>query len=458
MSSAHGDASAHRIDPKDLRGLSYDPNEVKFWDREALQHELERVFDICHGCRMCFSFCPTFPMLFELVDRNDGDVTKLTPSEVDATAATCYQCKLCYVKCPYTPDDKHEWQLDFPRLLMRKKAQDAKRDGVALRERVLGNPTLTGELAKVNPTIANWANRPRFHRVIMEKVLGIHRDKLLPDFVGETFEEWFRNHRHELGVDDGTNGSVALFETCFVNYNNPEVGKAAVDVLARNKVRVSCPKQNCCGMPALDGGDVEFAKQQAQANVDSLLPEVRKGKKVLAINPTCSLTLKKEYPTLLGTPEAKELSEAVMDVYEFLFTLKRAGTFDRGFQSTPGKVAYHVPCHLRAQNIGYRSRDMMKTIPEAAVEPVAECCGHDGTWAMKTEFFEMSIKAGQKAFDGVKQATGDVTTTDCPLAAIQFEQATGQRPIHPLQVLSKAYKAPGQGGFATPVPTPEETE
>lgn len=447
-------ATAKHIDPKDLDGLSYDPNEVKFWDRSALEKELTRAFDICHGCRMCFSFCPTFPMLFELVDRHDGDVTKLGAADIDATAATCYQCKLCYVKCPYTPDDKHEWQLDFPKLLLRKKALDAKRDGVALREKVLGNPDLVGTLAKVNPTIANWANKTSFHRVIMEKMLGIHRGKILPDFVGETFEEWFRSHRHELGVDDGANGKVALFDTCFVNYNAPDVGKAAVDVLARNRVAVKCPKQNCCGMPALDGGDVEFAKQQAQQNVDSLLPLVRSGHKVLAINPTCSLTLKKEYPTLLGTPEAKELSSAVMDVNEFLFTLKRAGTFDRDFKSTPETIAYHVPCHLRAQNIGYRSRDMMKTIPGAAVTPIEECCGHDGTWAMKTEFFQLSIKAGKKAFDGMQEVAAKQTTTDCPLAAIQFEQATGTRPIHPLQVLSKAYKAPSEGGFPTPVAKP----
>ncbi len=457
MSSGHSSSSsAKHIDPKPTDGMSYDPNEVKFWDRDGLQKELTRAFDICHGCRMCFSFCPTFPMLFDLVDKHDGDVTKLTAAEVDATADTCYQCKLCYIKCPYTPDDKHEWQLDFPKLLMRKKALDAKRDGIALREKALGNPDLLGKVASVNPTIANWANRTRFHRVVMEKMLGIHRDKLLPDFVGETFEEWFRNHRHELGVD-GDNGKVALFDTCFVNYNNPEVGKATVEVLAKSNVEVRCPKQNCCGMPALDGGDVEFAKKQAQANVDSLLPMVRKGYKVLAINPTCSMTLRKEYGTLLGTPEAKEVGAAVMDVNEYLFTMRRAGTLNRDFKSTPESVAYHVPCHLRAQNIGYRSRDMMRTVPGTQVTQVEECCGHDGTWAMKTEFFPLSLKAGKRAFEGIAAPGAKWMATDCPLAAIQFEQATGTRPVHPTQILARAYKAPEDGGFPTPVPPPEKS-
>ena len=447
----------HRIDPKASDGLSYDPNEPKFWDREALQKELTRIFDICHGCRMCFSFCPTFPLLFELVDGHDGNVLQLSAQEIDATAETCYQCKLCYVKCPYTPDDKHEWQVDFPKLLLRKKAVDARRDGVALREKVLGNPDLLGKIAKLNPTLANWANHTRFHRIVMEKMLGIHRDKLLPDFYGETFEEWFRNHRHELGVDDGANGKIALFDTCFVNYNNPEVGKATVDVLAKNKVEVRCPKQNCCGMPALDGGDIDFAKKEAQANVDSLLPLVRDGYKVLAINPTCSMTMRKEYPTLLGTPEAKELAQAVMDVNEFLFTLKRAGTFNRDFRSTPHSVAYHVPCHLRAQNIGYRSRDMMRTIPGIEVEQVEACCGHDGTWAMKTEFFPLSLKAGQKAFDGMREVGARELATDCPLAAVQFKQATGRTPLHPTQILSKAYRAPEEGGFPTPAVKKDES-
>ncbi|MFM2153994.1 MAG: hypothetical protein RL199_2429, partial [Pseudomonadota bacterium] len=349
------------------------------------------------------------------------------------------------------PDDKHEWQLDFPKLLLRKKAVEVKRDGLKLRERVLGNPDLLGQAAAINPTLANWANKTRFHRVVMEKMLGVHRDKLLPDFVGQTFLEWFRNHRNELGVEKGTNGDVALFATCFVNYNNPAPGKATVDVLAKSGVRVSCPKQNCCGMPALDGGDVAFAKEQAAANVASLLPEVRQGRKILAINPTCSMTLRKEYPTLVGTPEAAEVAAAVMDVNEYLFTLKKGGALNRDFRSTPGKVAYHVPCHLRAQNLGYRSRDMMKTIPQASIDVVAECCGHDGTWAMKTEFFPLSLKAGKKAFDGVVEAKADETATDCPLAAIQFEQATGVRPVHPAEVLSRAYKAPDEGGYPTPV-------
>ncbi len=448
--------AAHRIDPKPTEGLSYDPNQPKFWERPALERELTRVFDICHGCRMCFGFCPTFPLLFSFVDARDGNVLALTPEEIDRTCETCYQCKLCYVKCPYTPDDGHEWQLDFPRLMLRKKAQDAKRDGVGRRERVLGNPDRLGRLAKLNPTLANWGNRNRLQRFVMEKTLGIHRDKLLPDFHGETFEDWFRNHRRELGVDRGEHGKVALFHTCFVNFNRPELGQATVDVLRKNGVEVKSPKQNCCGMPALDGGDIDFARQEAKSNVEALLPLVRQGYRILAINPTCSLTMRKEVPTLLGTAEAKEVAAAVMDVNEYLFKLKRAGKLNRSFQSTPVSVAYHVPCHLRAQNIGYRSRDLMRAIPGTEVEQVERCCGHDGTWAMKTEFFELSLKAGKKAFDELEEKHAQELATDCPLAAVQFQQALGRTALHPTQILSRAYRAPEEGGFSTPVPKEPE--
>lgn len=452
------DATARdeRISSMPTEGLSYDPNEPKFWDREAMAKELERAFDICHGCRLCFNLCPTFPMLFDAVDRHDGEVRALGAEETDAITESCFQCKVCYIKCPYTPDDQHEFALDFPKLLLRKKAIDVKERGLGMRERVLGNPDRMGRLASLTPKLANWASNTRFHRVVMEKMLGIHRDKLLPDFHGESFESWFRENREALGLE-GENGKVALFFTCFVNYNSPGVGKAAVDVLSRNQCTVKCPKQNCCGMPALDGGDYDFARRQAQSNVESLLPLVRAGYKVLAVNPTCSLTLKKEYPQLVPTAESQEVASSVMDVNEYLFALKREDRFNRDFRSTPGSIAYHVPCHLRAQNIGYRSRDTMKTIPGARISLVAECCGHDGTYAMKTEFFELSLKSGKKAFEGMKEAEADIQATDCPLAAVQFEQVSGTRPVHPLEVLSRSYRSPDDGGFPTPVePSPGE--
>jgi len=439
-----------RIEARPTPGLSYSPHEPHYFDESALKSELERGFDICHGCRLCFNLCPSFPALFDAVDRYDGDVLQLTPKEIDWVVDTCFQCKVCYVKCPYTPGDDHEFQLDFPRLLQRAKAVRVRRKGMALRERLLGKPDLLGKLAGLVPFLANLGNRIGLNRLLMQWVLGVHRHKLLPDFHGETFMGWFRKHRDALNLSGG-NGKVVYYPTCFVNYNEPEIGKAAMNVFAKNDLTVTCEYEQCCGMPVLDGGDVEAAQRQARANIALLLPYVREGHTILVNNPTCSMMMRKEYPELVDDPGAAELAAAVQDPNEYLNTLRREGRLNTDYKSTPGKVRYHVPCHLRAQNIGYKSRDMMRNIsPETEVELVAECCGHDGTWAMKTEFFEMSLDTGKKAFDGMKGPSGEegVMATDCPLAAIQFEQATGTRPLHPLQVLDRAYR---EDGFATPV-------
>lgn len=421
------------------KGITYNPNDPLYGDRAALAGEIERVYEICHGCRLCFNLCPSFPELFRAIDRHEGEVRALTSDEHARVLDTCYQCKLCYVKCPYTPDDRHEFQLDFPRLLARAAAIRRRDEGAGLREILLARPEMLGRLGKTTAGLANWANRQPVLRRGMELALGIHRDKILPDFHSETFDEWFRKEPPPAGDPS----KAVLFTTCFVNYNNPQLAKDVVEVFSKNGIALSCPKQNCCGMPALESGDVELAKQMARSNVESLLPHVEAGKKVLAINPTCSYMLRKEYAELDGTEAARKVASATMDVCEFLFQRKQEGAFNRDFLSTPGKIAYHLPCHLKAQNIGYRSRDLMRLIPGASVKLVDQCCGHDGTWAMKKEFFPLSMLAGKKAFDEIKEAEPQLTATDCPLAALQFEQALGQRPIHPIQVLARAYRVDG---------------
>ena len=450
----NGNIAMSRIAALPTDGLSYDPNEPKYWDRAKLDAEIDRVFDICHGCRLCFNLCPAFPDLFQSVDRNGDDVRNLSRADKDRVIDLCWECRLCEVKCPYTPRDKHEFQLDFPALVLRARAVRAKEQGIARREKMLGDPDRAGKLGAKLPALANWACRSPFQRRMMERMLGIHRDKKLPEFAGETFEKWIVRTGIPAAPAEPS-AKVAVFHTCFVNYYNPEPGRALVGLLARNGCAIASPTQNCCGMPALDGGDVAFAQKQARANVENLLPFAREGYKIAAINPTCSMTLRREYPTLVGTPEAREVAAAVVDPGEMLYQLRRAGKFDRSFKSTPGKVAYHVPCHLKAQAIGLRSRDLMRQIPGVEIATVDACTAHDGTWAMKKEFFPLSMKWGEKAFAGMREAEAQVMATDCPLAALQIEQATGVRPISPLEVLARAYEA---DGFATPVPAPAGEE
>jgi len=429
-------------------GLSYNPNDAVYWDKAGLRQELDRVFEICNGCRLCFNLCPSFPELFQDVEKHDGDVRQIAPGEVDRIVDLCFQCKICYVKCPYTPEDKHEFLLDFPRLMMRVNAVRRKERGGSLRSYVLSRPGLMGRMAGACAGLANWANRQPALRVGLEMTLGIHREKHLPEFHSETFEDWFRKQPAPAGDPN----KAVLFYTCSVNYNEPEVGKAAVEVFSKNGVALSCPKQVCCGMPAIETGDIELAKRLARQNVESLYPHVQAGKKVLAIDPTCSYMLRKEYAELAGSPEARAVAAATRDLCEYLFELKQEGSFNRDFRSTPGRVAYHLPCHLRAQNIGYRSRDMMRTIPGVTIQMVEHCSGHDGTWAMKKEFFPLAMLAGRKAFEGMAAAEAETFASDCPLASIQIGQALGKKPIHPIQVLARAYRA---DGFPTPVEEPK---
>ncbi|HUY18559.1 MAG TPA: heterodisulfide reductase-related iron-sulfur binding cluster [Candidatus Binataceae bacterium] len=439
-----------RIEGKPSDGLSYSPAEAKYWDPAGLAKEIDRVYDICLGCRLCFNLCGSFPELFDAADAKEQEVRNLSAAERDRVVDLCYDCKLCYLRCPYTPRDGHEFQLDFPRLMLRARAVKARKHGVPLREKLLGNPNLLGKLGSKSPGLANWGCRQPLQRVVMEKLLGIARDKLLPEFVGETFEKWLR--RNPLpAAPSAPAAKVILFYTCYGNYYGPGPAQAAIKVLARNRCALACPTQGCCGMPALDGGDVAFAQKQARANVASMLPLVRQGYKVAAINPTCSLTMRQEYPDLLGTAEARELAAAVVDTHEVLYDLRRKGLMDRDFRSTPGTVAYHLPCHLKAQNIGMRSRDLIRSIPGAEVTTVDACTAHDGTWAMKREFFALSMKLGAKAFAGMSEAGAKVLASDCQLAALQIEQATGLRPLHPIEVLARAYEP---DGFPDPVPPP----
>ncbi|MBD3334411.1 MAG: anaerobic glycerol-3-phosphate dehydrogenase subunit C [Candidatus Eisenbacteria bacterium] len=443
-----------KYEPTD--GLTYNPNENKYWDENALQKEIIRTFDLCHSCRMCFKFCQSFPTLFRAVDELDGDVRQLSPRTTQQVVDECFQCKLCYTNCPYTAAEGHPYVIDFPRLMLRANAIRRRKEGVPFRERMLGDPDRIGKIGSRTASLANWANSFRPHRILMEKFMGVHRDKLLPRFAGRTFRQWFLGNNE--GREETATGKhpVVLFPTCFVNYNNPAVGEAALAVLAHNDCRVACPDLNCCGMPALDGGDLDFARKQAAANVRRLRPYAEKGYRIAVVNPTCSLMMRSEYPELLSDYKDREVADAshkvvaaTRDISEFLNDLRKEGDFKEDFKSTPGaEVAYHTPCHLRMQSIGFRGRDLMRRIPGVKPKLVMECCGHDGTWAMKREYFELSQKNGQKAFDGMQDTAAEVWSTDCPLAALQFEQACGRKAHHPVEVLAKAYR---EGGFPTAV-------
>jgi glycerol-3-phosphate dehydrogenase subunit C len=432
-------------------GLSYDPAESAYWKKDGLEKEMQRIFEICHGCRLCFKFCDTFPSLFSLLDKKyDGNVRAITAGDAEKILDTCFQCKLCDVNCPYTPRDGHPYQLDFPKMVDRYRAIRTQKKGVPLKDRFLTDPDGSARLARASFGLANLANRVSIHRILMEKVLGIHRKKLLPDFAGQTFESWAEKTGRIAGI---AGCEAVLFQTCFVQNNDPQIGMDTISVLEKNGVDVRCVNGLvCCGMPAWEKGDLKSLQAQAKRNLKILLPFVEKGAKVIVINPTCSMIFRREYPHLVALEDreaAAKVSEATMDPSEFLWSIREQERFNTDFKSTPGgTVAYHAPCHLRAQAIGFRGRDLLRKIPGVKPVLVQECCGHNGTFAMTVNGFEPSSRIGKKAFDAMIEAKAPVWSSDCPLAALQFQQHAGTKPLHPMSILARAYR---DDGFETKV-------
>jgi glycerol-3-phosphate dehydrogenase subunit C len=432
-----------KIDLVPKQAPALDPNDDRYWDPRDLEREMRRTFEICHGCRMCVGYCGTFPDLFGRIDR-DIDKRGATGAELldDAafTSATelCWQCKLCYVKCPYTADEKHEWQLDVPRLLLREKAQRAKRNGISLQDRVLGEPQALGRLtAGPMARVANFVNANRLVRKTMSAVAGISADFPIPPFGEVGLPRWIE--KHEPLPQAGQRGTVALFATCLADYNFPRIGASAVRVLERNGWSVVRPEQTCCGMPNLDGGDIDAARAKAAANVASLLREVEAGRTIVSLQPTCGYMIRKEWPELLGTEEARKVAAATVDVMELLEKQRRDKTLAKDFAKGLGKIAYHAACHLRAQKIGYPAMRVLNVLPDTEVELVEQCSAVDGTWGMKTQHYEMGRRYAQKLVRGIDQASPEAVVTDCALSARRIEGETGRAPLHPVEALAIAY-------------------
>ena len=435
--------SNSRISYLPTEGLTYDPSDSKYWDQEALDKEIDRTFEICHGCRMCFKYCDSFPNLFNLLDKKyNGDVKKINTEDTIQIMDACFQCKLCEVQCPYTIRDGHEFKMDFPKLVHRHKAIRSKDKPRTLRDKILGNPDKSAGMARASFGLANLMNNFSIPRWFMEKIIGIHRKKILPDFSFSTFEQWSA----KLGlIRENQKAETVLFQTCYVQHNEPQIGKDTLAVLEKNKVDCACVKGlRCCGMPSWEQGDLETLRVNAKHNLDILIPFVEKGSKVLVINPTCSMMMRREYTELLDGEDrerAKKLSEAVNDPSEYLWNIRNEDRFNTDINSMPNeKISYHAPCHLRAQGIGFKGRDLIKKITGSNVKTVMECCGHNGTYAMKVEGFDASKRIGQKSFDGMKSEESEVWATDCPLAALQFKQHAGVKPKHPMSILAEAYR------------------
>ena len=442
---------------KPSTALSYD--DASYWDAAQLERELRRVGDICHQCRRCLPLCPSFPKLFELVDASEAEIAGVSMQGFDEVNELCFHCELCYNHCPYTPP--HAWDVDFPALMRRQQLVRARRDGVPLLRKLTTHTDWIGKIGRAAPLLMNLANRNRLSRVLMEKTLGIHRDWIQPPYHSQTTERWFRSRagrplrKRENDLPEGAEAGadarkrVVLFPTCSVNYSDPLAGRASVEVLEHNGIEVDFSYDRCCGMPFTDIGDLDSARRNAERNVGALLPHVEAGARVVVPGPSCSLMMKTQYPKLLGTPAAERVAGAIRDLMEYLFELGRAKQLNREFKNPLARVAYHAPCHLRAQNVGSPSRALLK-LAGAEVELIEACSGVDGTWGMQARHHANSLRVASRLLSRIEQSEPDDVATDCPLAALRIEERLGRRPVHPVVLLWRSYGLAGSGEPADP--------
>ena len=426
-----------KVDPPERPSTEIQYDDPDYLDPARLELELRRVGEACHQCRRCLPLCPSFPRMFELIDATPNEVAGVSLAGFEQVNELCYHCRLCYNHCPYTPP--HEWDVDFPALMLRQQLERARREGIPLRRRLTTRTDWIGRLARLAPPLVNFANRNRLARVAMEKTLGIHRDWVQPTYHRQTVGGWFRS-RGARG--DGANGRVVLFATCSVEYSDPEAGRAAVAVLERSRVRVDVHYERCCWMPFTDTGDLEATRRFAARNVAELVRFVDAGAQIVVPGPSCSLLIKTEYPKLVPGEEAARVAAATRDLMEHLYLLAREQKLDRGFTQPLGRVAYHAPCHLRAQNVGLRARDLLR-LAGADVEVVEACSGVDGTWGMQARFHEESMGVARKMLRALDAAGAEHLATDCPLAALRIQEGLGRRAVHPVVLLQRAY---GGGG------------
>lgn len=429
------------------RKPAYEPNQTRYWDSGDLEAELRRTFQICQECRMCVTYCGSFPILFEAVDRaidgGQAEGAETVGSEtIRAVSDHCWQCKLCYIKCPYTPDEGAYEELDFPRLMAREKAQRARREGIPVVDRILGEPQIIGALGSGTPArVANLINENRLVRRVAERLTGLSSEFPLPPLAPEPFTRWAADHQPL--PDAGNAGEVVLFTTCYGEHNFPEVPRATVHALEVNGYQVRVIRElTCCGMPNLDGGDVNGAQQKMQQNVDLLLPYVKRGSPVVVPGPTCGYTIKKEWPSYLGTEEARTVSQNTFDVMEFFDKLRQAKKLNRDFKTGFGKLAYHAACHLRAQKIAIPGARVLSQTPGTEVRIVERCSAVDGTWGMKAAYYEEGARYAEKLLGELRigAQSGEMgVVTDCSLAALRVKKGLGKRARHPVELLAEAY-------------------
>jgi glycerol-3-phosphate dehydrogenase subunit C len=423
-----------------------------FYDPQKLDAELRRVFDICHGCRRCFNLCDSFPRLFDLIDESEtGELDAVDSANFKPVADACTLCDMCFMtKCPYVPP--HEFDLDFPHLMVRYRAVEKKQGKVPFTARQLTETDRNGKLAAPVAPLANWATKcgNTLTRPVLESVAGVHRDAHLPEYHGKTFAMRARKETPEVNRSAPAFGRKAvLYATCFINYNNPDIGAAARSVLARNGVETEVVYPSCCGMPQLEHGDLARVAANARKIAAELKPWIDKGYDVVSLVPSCSLMLKFEWPLIEPEDDnVKALSQATFDAAEYVVDMARKEGLADGLKPLDGGVTMHIACHARAQNMGQKATEMLKLLPDTEVKVIERCSGHGGSWGIMKDNFEVALKVGRPVARQAAENKSAFVVSECPLARDHVVQgmerldggAAAVEPVqHPIELIARAY-------------------
>jgi len=419
-----------------------------FYNEEKVFEELERVFDLCHGCRRCVSLCDSFPTLFDLVDESSTmEVDGVDKKDYWKVVDQCYLCDLCYMtKCPYVPP--HPWNLDFPHLMLRAKAVKFKKEGTSFRNNMLSSTDTVGKIAGIPVLngVVNTVNQIKPVRKVMDKIIGIHADAHLPRFESKPLRSRLADRRNSQAIGTptaATQGRVALFSTCYGNRNEPHIGEDLVAVFEHNGIPVTiAEKEQCCGMPKLELGDLDAVAAAKDVNIPALVKLVNEGWDIVAPVPSCALMFRQELPLLFPEDEdVRKVADAIFDPFEYLMLRNKEGQLKTDFKNSLGKVSYHAACHQRVQNFGAKTRDALLLVPDTKVEMIERCSGHDGTYGVKSETFDKAMKIARPVVNKIKQAQPDHYGSDCPIAGHHLANGLqdGSSPEHPMSLLRKAY-------------------
>ena len=427
-----------------------------YYDEPGIVAEMERVFDICHGCRRCVSLCNTFPKLFDYVDEgSSGEVEAVPKEKYWDVVDQCYLCDLCYmVKCPYVPP--HPWNVDFPHLMLRAKAYQFKAGTMKhpVRDGLLSSTDRNGKLATIPIVVqaVNAAARSKPLRALGEKVAGVHRDAWVPEFASRPFRRNAPASKpHAARKGERTPGKVVVYSTCYVNYNEPGIGHDLLKLLDHNEIPyVIVEKEACCGMPKFEQGDLEAVEKLKNNNIPPLARLARDGYAILTPVPSCTLMYKQELPLMFPDEEdVAAVRDAMFDPFEYFMARKRDGLLKTDFKQPLGKVAYHVPCHGRVQKTGLKTQEALQGIPGTEVLTIERCSGHAGTWGVKAEFHDVALKIGKPVMTQVAGFEPDYFASDCQMAGHHLEEGLDRagtkgkaRRKHPITLLRMAYGLP----------------